>query len=323
MAVVLLTHALQADAGSLGPWGLAPASSGSGQSARPFFDYSQPAGGTIHDALAIFNLGDYPLTYDLYTADGYNLGNGAFALRGRTDTRTDIGAWTTLSVPVVSVPPHEKALVPFTISVPLNVTPGDHAGGIVALMRPATVPASAANQVETRQGVGARIYLRVPGDLRPSVAVIGLNADEHSDPFGGGHARLRAVIVNTGNTRIDGMARIEATGLFGARKALPPLHLDSLLPGSRVEIARSWPGLAFAGPYKFSISVASSSVRTNGATTVWVMPWGLLLTLVLIVAALVSAWYARRRRGRASHGELPGEPVSPGGGNRTAATVGR
>ena len=317
---ICLEPVVAAGAGSLGPWGVAPAANGSSQNARPFFDYSQPAGGTIHDAIAIFNLGDYPLTYDLYSADGYNLSSGAFALRGKSEPRSDVGAWVQLSTSMVSVPPHEKAIVPFAIAVPLETVPGDHAGGIVALMRPATAPEPRGNQVETRQGVGARIYLRVPGALHPSVAVTGLDANSRSAPFGGGRARLNIHIVNTGNTRLDGQVRIQASGIFGT-KTLPPIHVDSLLPGSRLDISRSWHGLPFAGPYRLSISITSSSVRATGAATVWVVPWALLIIVALLVIALVVLLFLRRRSRQASQPAMPDQKLPPQDREQATATV--
>ncbi|HET6914954.1 MAG TPA: DUF916 domain-containing protein [Acidimicrobiales bacterium] len=291
-AVVILSGPVPARAGSIGPWGVAPATTATNQKSRPFFDYRQPAGGTIHDAISIANLGDFPLTFDLYTADGFNLSNGAFALRGKADPRRDVGMWTSLSVPAVTVPPHDQAIVPFTISVPLDVTPGDHAGGIVALARPVAAPAPG-SQVVTRQGVGARIYLRVPGPLHPSLAITSLDLQARTGAFGGGKADVQAVLVNTGNTRVDAIVRFRGAGPFGlGAKTLPAIHLDSLLPGSRIHLQEKWSGLPVAGPYRVTLSVTSAEATARGSATAWIIPWAILVAIALLAAG---AWYAWRR----------------------------
>lgn len=298
-----------ARAGSIGPWGVAPATTETNQKARPFFDYRQPAGGVIRDAISIANLGDYPLTFDLYSADGYNLANGAFALRGKAERKTGVGAWISLAVTAVTAPPHEQAIVPFTLSVPTDATPGDYAGGIVALARPVATPAPG-SQIVTRQGVGARIYLRVPGPLHPSLAVTDLTVDAHTGPFGGGHARIHAVLVNTGNARLNAIARIRITGPFGATaQTIPSLRLDSFLPGSRIDLTRAWPSLPFAGPYRASISVRAPSASATGTKSLWIIPWAVLVIVALVIAALTVSWRRRRRPSGTSPGPSTRAPV--------------
>lgn len=301
-AVLVLAGPIPARAGSIGPWGVAPATTATNQKSRPFFDYRQPAGGTIHDAISIANLGDFPLTFDLYTADAFNLPNGAFALRGRTDPRRDVARWTSISVPAVTVPPHDQSIVPFTISVPLDVTPGDHAGGVVALLRPVAGAAPGA-QVVPREGVGARIYLRVPGPLHPSLAITSLDLRAQTGPFGGGEAEVQAVVVNTGNTRVDAIVRFRGSGALGlSTKKLPAMHLDSLLPGSRVRLQEKFSGLPVAGPYRVVLSVTSAEATARGSATAWIIPWAILVAIVLLAAA---AWYAWRRGRRDRRKPVP------------------
>lgn len=308
--LVLLVPAAPAGAGTVGPWGVAPATTSTNQRARPFFDYSQPAGGTIRDSVSISNFGDYPLTYDLYPADGYNLANGAFGLRGASDPRVDVGAWIRLSTRVVSVPPHKMSIVPFTIGVPLDATPGDHAGGIVALLRPVAAPAPGGNQVQTREGVGARIYLRVPGPLRPMLAVTSVSIATRTGAFGGGNARIRASLANTGNVRLDATAQVKVTDVFGDTvKVFPAMPLNALLPGSRITLTENWRNLPFAGPYQVKVMLSSAGVKGTGATSTWVIPWAVVVLVGLLLCGLV-AWrvWRRRARARANRGGSPPPP---------------
>ena len=313
---VLLAALLPTSAGaaSIGPWGVAPAGSSTN---RDVFDYIQPAGGQIHDDVAIYNLGDYPLVFDLYPTDAYNLPNGAFALRGQTDPRVDVGAWTTLPVSVVKVSPHDKALVPFTIVVPRNVTPGDHAGGIVALQRPVAAPAPGGSKVITRRGVGARIYLRVPGPLHSALAVTNVNVNANTGPFGGGNALITSNIANTGNTRLNAAVHVDITNIFGGTtNTFATVHLNNLLPGSRVAVVTPWRNLPIIGPYHVNVSVTTIGTSGQGGATIWILPWALLLILGVLIAVLI-VWLIRRRRrrravGQDAEGPQPKEPVAVG-----------
>jgi hypothetical protein len=288
----------------VGPWAVAPYAVGG--HARPFFDYLLPPGGTLHDRISIKNFGDIPLTYDLYPADAHNLPTGAFALSGQTAPRVDVGAWVSLPIRTVRVAPHTLTAVPFTLHVPASTTPGDHAGGIVALQRPVAPGRLRGRRVVVRQGVGARIYLRVPGPLHPQVAVTSVKVHRSSGLFGGGHAAIVATVANTGNTRVDGSVVAKATGVFGySVKTFAPQKFQALLPGNAAQFVFNWPHLPRVGPIHVSVDVNAGKAQAHGGTTFWVIPWLVVLIVILLLGGI--GYLRWRRRHRVSPAPPPSE----------------
>src|SRR5581483_4024941 len=90
----------------------------------------------LQDHVAIVNIGLSPLALDVYPTDAVNAADGSFTLLPKTHHSVDVGSWVTLRIPGgatrVTVPPRSLVVVPVTLSVPRNASPGDHSGGIVA-----------------------------------------------------------------------------------------------------------------------------------------------------------------------------------------------
>lgn len=114
-------------------WTAAPADTSFG-SGRQVFRYTLNPGGTLEDAVAVFNGGAAPLEVTLRA-----------------------GAEISLAQPAVTVPAGETAEVPFTLALAQDAEPGDRLGGVVVSAGggEATVP----------------VNLRVGGPLTPSLAV--------------------------------------------------------------------------------------------------------------------------------------------------------
>jgi WxL Interacting Protein, peptidoglycan binding domain len=305
--------ALPFNSAKIGPFAVAPEPNGFGQ-ARPFFQYTQVAGSTVHDRVAITNLGDIPLTFDLYAADAYNTATGSFQVQSDKAPKTGVGSWVTLPVTVVTVPPHTRDLVPFSLAVATNATPGDHAGGIVALLRPVFPPRPGVSQTITRQGIGARIYLRVPGALKPGLAVTGIGSKQPYGPLGGGRGSVSATIADTGNTMLDATVHIRVTDIFGRTVyTFPPTTVSALLPGNSATIQKPWPQLPHLGRFNIHVSVTAAGANASGAHVVWVLPWlTLLIAAVLALALIVAGWWWRKRR--------RGGPAPASGPDPSAAT---
>ncbi|HTQ22506.1 hypothetical protein [Mycobacterium sp.] len=284
-------------------WAFGPAPTN--HQGRPFFNFTQPAGGTLRDRVMISNFGNIPLTFDLYAADGYNQADGAFVLAERKQPRKDVGAWVSLPVKAVTVAPKMQSLIPFSLHVPGSATPGDHAGGIVALQRPISAPPGQGLNVVARHGIGARIYLRVPGPLHPQVAVTSVEVHKSSGPLGGGHGTVVATVVNTGNVRLNATVTAKATNIFGGTiKTFAAQKIPSLLPGNTIEVVFQWPSLPRIGPIHVKVNVDAAKAKAEGGTTFWVIPWLLVLIAVLLLVGL-GYWWRHRR-----HNVGPATPAS-------------
>ncbi|MFC6929188.1 hypothetical protein ACFQHO_01675 [Actinomadura yumaensis] len=108
-----------------GAWSVGPANRSGAPAARPYFALEARPGAVVHDLVRIANLTDRRLTFSLYGADAYNTPRDAgFALRTAAEPRTDVGRWIRLGTGKTVIQPRTAREIPFTISVPLNATPG-------------------------------------------------------------------------------------------------------------------------------------------------------------------------------------------------------
>ena len=102
----------------------------------------------------------------MLSTDAFNDDAGEFALLETSVAPVDIGAWVTFENGAnrlqFDLAPGESRLVPFTVSIPAEATPGDHAGGIAASVQ------SPSGQVTLDRRLGTRMYLRVSGESKPA-----------------------------------------------------------------------------------------------------------------------------------------------------------
>ncbi|MER6318724.1 hypothetical protein ABT237_33900 [Streptomyces sp. NPDC001581] len=272
-------------------------------SARPFFYMAGTAGTVLEDRLALANTTDQEHTVTLRGADAYNTADGAFAVRPAAGS-TGAGAWIGFGAgTTVRIPPHTRAVVPFTVTVPPSSPPGDHPAAVVA--------------TDAGREVGVRVHLRVGG---PAVAA--LTVEDVAVRGRGAAAVVAYTLVNRGNVALAPELSLRAEGRFGevpgrGARALPV----ELLPGQRVELTEPWPGAPVLDQVRVTVTVtAPGGARAQGSASAWFLPWraagwtglGLLALGGTTLAALFLV-RGRRTRREPPAGERPGDtPGSPG-----------
>jgi hypothetical protein len=285
-------------------WGARPADNAQGAS-RPHFSYTLAPGAHLEDAWIVLNHGDKPLTLDVYAADGLVTPDGQLNVANRDVAPVDVGSWVDVDADHVTIPPGKSAEIPFTITIPSDATPGDHTGGIVSSLT-GTDPAA----VTVERRLGARIYVRVDGELRPALRIERLTASHagSTDLFPQGPLTVSFTVTNSGNTRMAGAAAVRLRGPFGLASRVVPLDdLPELLPGSSYDVSATVPDV----PATVRLSVTAVVTPTSASadeesgtpiapvearTSVWAMPW-----IPVGIVVLVLAWLAPRcvRRVRA------------------------
>jgi hypothetical protein len=313
-------------------WGVSP-STPEGPDGRSAFDYQVPPGTTITDWVAVTNQSETPATFRVHAADATtDYDTGTFTLVGADAASTDLGAWTavdsgaavcpdtddeaeaacaaTLGVSV-TVEPGARVDLPFTITVPADATPGDHAAGVVAALEREVTDAEGAS-VAVSQRVGTRIYLRVDGALTASMAVSGTVAgyDGTPNPIGEGTGRVDFDVTNTGNTRISTQPEVRLTGPFGIDLGSVTLDpVTDLVPGGVAHVSVELPGVpplllldaeVTLHPVAGVGAAASGPVLepVTASARAWAVPWTALGLLVVLVAGTwgLLRWRRRSRR---------------------------
>ncbi|GAA3027607.1 WxL protein peptidoglycan domain-containing protein [Actinokineospora globicatena] len=271
-------------------WGVRPADSALGAN-RPNFAYTVAPGAVLSDALLVSNHEQRALTFAVYAADAFTTSSGQLDLKPTNETSTDAGSWVRFDAPTVTVPAGQTVALPFTVTVPADVTPGDHSGGVVTSLR---VESGSGITVDRR--LGARMHLRVAGTLTPSVEVRGLEVeyDGTPNPVGKGTVTIGYTITNTGNTRIGATHTVHVEGLFGwfgTDASVEPI--PELLPGESVTRKLN---VATLPAGRVSATVAVTPTVPGGAELPQVtaaagavaIPWAVAVVLLLVVCLLLA-----------------------------------
>ncbi|MEN2738123.1 hypothetical protein ABCS02_10045 [Microbacterium sp. X-17] len=309
-------------------WGIQP-STPAGPDGRTQFTYQVAPGTTITDWVGVVNDSTVPATFRVYAADATtDYDTAAFTLIGSDQGSRDLGGWTTIDTGSaacadtndaaeaacaaglgvsVTLNPGTTKNIPFTIAVPQDATPGDHAAGIVASY--ATDGGSGGATVRQENRVGTRIYLRVDGPLTPALGVSGAVAGYQGtvNPVGAGSGFAGFDLRNTGNTRLSAQPVLHFAGPFGidlGTLALPPVK--NIVPGGTAHVTGLLPGVApllllFADMTVTPLpgdGLAASDPLPAGATAsaaTWAVPWMLLGILVVVVGGIALIVFLRRR----------------------------
>lgn len=282
-------------------WGIVP-SGPDGPGERAAFEHIVDPGAVVSDVVAVSNYTEQPLTLALYASDAVRNTQGGFDLLPAAEAPTGVGSWVDLGEASVTIPARSRVDVPFRIAVPADATPGDHAGGIVAGLT--THAATGEGQVAVDRRVGARIYLRVTGTLRPGLTVDDVRLVFDGPPLGQpGTVRVEYTVRNEGNVRLAGRPAVRVAGPFGlGERGWTGEPLPELLPGDSVAGSAVVAGVWQLGPMDVDVEVRpeTSGGQVLGpmpppsgvATRLWVVPWITLAVLAVLATAIV--W--RRRR---------------------------
>lgn len=346
-----------ADSGQV-TYGVQPAAA-TGPDNRGRFDYNVAPGTVISDWVSVTNSSSREVTLRIVAEDATtDYDTGSFTLVGTDVASTDAGSWisvnhapssctaptpaqVTACLPSlgtnVKLAPGERATIPFTLTVPHDATPGDHAAGIAAVY---TTTQTNANGISTPLEVHAatRVYLRVDGPVSPGMLVSGLVSGYSGgwNPLGG-TARVGFDLVNAGNSRVSASTTVSLSGPFGIGRRswqLPDAkNPKNLMPGKSTHIASELSGVP-AWLLLFA-DVTVTPVAADGApasdplprpvkvsSMAWAVSWSAIGLIVVAAGVVVLVWWRRREHrliNEALHAMAAGGPdgstaAGPGGG---------
>ncbi|WP_200921764.1 WxL protein peptidoglycan domain-containing protein [Agromyces sp. Leaf222] len=291
-------------------WSVAPADA-TGPDGRSRVELELDPGASATEHLAVHNLGDEEVTFAITAADGYLTSTGRFNMLPSDQESVDAGAWISVA-DSVTVAPGATSIVPFTVAVPADATPGDHAAGVAASILSTSTGDGARVGVESR--VGFRVMTRVTGELAPAVA---LAADGRYviswNPFQPGRLEVTGVVENAGNVALavegaveSGGDRIPATGFEAdASGAAGPTSAD-LLPGEQRTLTFTIPAVWPIGPVTVPVVADATAVGPDGTqlavhpatetVIVWALPLPQLVLLLALGLIVLGLALGRRRR---------------------------
>ncbi len=126
-----------------------------------WFILTAEPGATVHDELLVVNNTSEIKEVELYPADTAKASGGGFALKQKLDRMKEIGVWTKVSSTRITLAPHTELVVPFYLTVPADVSPGEYAGALI--VQEVAPPMQMGSGIALSLRMGVRIYLTVPG----------------------------------------------------------------------------------------------------------------------------------------------------------------
>lgn len=292
-----------------GDWAVLPTSDG-GVTSRTSFAFDLDPGTSIDDSVTVQNLTTDPITFKIYPADAFNPSTGGISVESPDQPVDDAASWITLATNEVEVPGGYEAKIDFTLKVPSDATPGDHAAGIGALNIAAetqTQDGDAAVQLGVQRAVAVPMFVRVAGPLQPSLAVSDVSVSHENLllPFGDRRTRLQVTVTNDGNVRLSPEvgATLDALGPGGGD--FDSVAIDNLLPGASQTVVLESASSPVLGPATVNVTVVAEGVTVARSESFWAIPWLLLLLVVVAVLVVVFLRRRRRRTAVARAGDIP------------------
>jgi hypothetical protein len=286
-------------------WSAGPADA-EGPDGRARVELDADPGESIAEHLYVRNLSSIDVVFDLSAQDGYLTAQGRFNMLPSDAESVDSGTWIDLP-DRVTVAAESTAIVPYSIDVPADATPGDHIAGIAASVRSGgTAGSGPALSVESR--VGFRVSTRVNGTIQPRLDVVStaIGYDTAWNPFAAGSIDVEYTVANTGNVRLETTGTVSASGAGLTASATP--DPAEIFPGDertfRARVDEVWP-LGFAVvtiDLRPAVSGSATGeppadVQTSRTEVlVWTIPWSQLLLSGAIGLLLFALLLGRRRR---------------------------
>jgi hypothetical protein len=192
---------------------------------------------------------------------------------------TELKNWFKAEYPI-TLKSKEQRIVPFTIDVPMDASPGGHFAVIWWSTAP---PGESGKNVAIVTRAGILVYLRVSGDINESAEISSFKSSGRF--FWGLPISFNTSFRNNGNVHLKPQGEIKIKNLFGMTKTALKFNPYGIiiLPQSGRDMSSSWDsGFAF-GPYKADIQIVYGESKKQISENLWIFifPWKISLGVII------------------------------------------
>ncbi|MGL3149479.1 hypothetical protein ACSS7Z_03890 [Microbacterium sp. A82] len=267
-------------------WSMTPVITDVGEE-RSNFAYALDPGARVDDAVLVRNSGATALDLAVHGSDAFTDGTGALDIA--TESVADgVSAWISPAVDTVHIAPGELVRIPFSVAVPADAQPGEHAAALL------TVLASAGETVSVDMRYATRVTVTVAGELTAGLSLDQAQLEVTTGfwPWESASADVSYAVGNTGNTRLTAMQLITAPGveLYSSPDASTGLlSLAELLPAAAVDVQATVDGLSAWSPFTaVEVSVSPTVIATTASAEI---PTIAQQQLSLSALAIAPGWW--------------------------------
>lgn len=315
VCLVAITPTAGAESAGEVRWAVQPGTA-DGPDDRRTMAFTLDPGQSAQDHVVVRNLGDSEVTFTLAANDGYLTASGSFDMRPSSHVPADGGSWIEVA-DAVTVPAGGSAVVPISIEVPAEATPGDHPAGVAA-----SIQSAGDGMVATEHRVGVRVDIRVTGTAQADAALHDVAARPVVvwSPLEPGGMDVSAALVNTGNVRLRSDLDVTVSGPLATTRSTRIASGDvgnpgDVIPGGGKPFEARIDSVWAIGPVTTTITMTPLVVgEASGAgtqaeadpvtvsVTTWVIPWPQILLAALLgfLVYLLTRERTRRRRALAA-----------------------
>jgi hypothetical protein len=202
---------------------------------RGYFTYTAYPSTQLQDGLQVINTGSVRGTLQLYPVDATTGASSGTEFLSATAPRHDVGAWIKFSQQQVTLNPGQSQDVPFTLTLPAKMRPGQHGGGIVAevLKQQQQVHTDAKSTTITigiQSLLTLGVLVNVPGPTVEKLKAVTLRYDTDSQ-----YQRLSVGLENTGTQLLHPTGNLQIRSSDGRLFENIPLKLDTFLPQTAID----------------------------------------------------------------------------------------
>lgn len=213
------------------------------------FVYDNAPGSVVKDGIVVINNTNEVKTILVYATDTTPSSGGGFACKQFAEEVTDEGTWFKLTKDEVTLEPNTNEIVDFTLTIPENVTSGEHNACIVVQEK---------KEEDTDAGINLnfraaiRAMLVVPGDLIRELSIKSftyLKTDNEKN-------MLNLILTNSGNVSLDTNINIEVKNFLTQSIFLSNQSQYSILHSNDQEFNFDLDNNPWGGIYKANVDVS-------------------------------------------------------------------
>ena len=221
---------------------------------KSYFIFNTHPDTTLYNHVRVTNSGTATGTVNLYTVDATTGQTGGVVYLSHNNARHDVGAWITLGLQSLTLAPGQSLIVPFQVTIPSIVRPGQHVGGIVAENQEIEgegTPGTNALHINVRNLAITAVQINLPGTPIEQLAAKGIQ------PGGGNNYQsLSVALDNTGTMMLKPYGSLRVTDVQGHLLQNLPVKLDTFLPQTVIKYPVYIKGLALsAGIYHATLTL--------------------------------------------------------------------
>lgn len=257
-------------------------------------------GDVLNEEVKITNVSGEDKQYFIYKRDIIGVEDGGvpiFAEEGTEKTGFEITEWVTITAEPINVKAGETIILPISIAVPQNASPGSHFGGVF-------VSLEAPKLREIGAGVGYEVAsilsIRISGDVIDDARVRSFSTDRLF--YSTKDINFSAKIENQGNILIRPRGPLEIKSMLGGTSEVVTINeaLAGVFPQTIRELTFSWndEGIGF-GRYEAILALSydgEDGQKTIDASVVfWVFPTKVILPILFgFIAILLTGYFLTR-----------------------------